>query len=360
MTFKTNVIALVVGALSYYLYKRPDFIVTFLPKYYDGYFVQYMYKDDRVNAGASKLPMITRMVPHEFSKLGGLKDLFDPHGYPKHVKNVIPEVDQDTVMNIMTRGNSGKKLRVITFEGQTDPHYSPTCAGLKVAKDVMFDEYVKNHLYSNSSHNSTYYYAGFEAITDASTVQEVLGIDTTQLGDYRLNNLFVSNFEKETFTAALHCAPIDSLSIQLVGTKTWFFMSPENLNEIPAVPIPTSFNLPLTDDELLERTKHLYVVTQGPGEALYFGPHWCHAVSTAPGPNLMLNIRYNNIPLMKRGPFGLFAKIFSRKILGRMLGGLPQENMQMFPVLYDTLVSKYSNCGPSAFMDIWRKYTSAA
>ena len=65
---------------------------------------------------------------------------------------------------------------------------------------VGFDEYARAHLFSNVSRNSSALYAGFEAITDADAVAEVVGVDITELGgrDYRLNQLFTSNFANGT------------------------------------------------------------------------------------------------------------------------------------------------------------------
>ena len=40
---------------------------------------------------------------------------------------------------------------------------------------VGFDEYARAHLFSNVSRNSSALYAGFEAITDADAVAEVVG-----------------------------------------------------------------------------------------------------------------------------------------------------------------------------------------
>jgi len=86
---------------------------------------------------------------------------------------------------------------------------------------------------------------------------------------------------------------------------------------------------------------------------MYFGPHWCHAVSTAPGPNLMLNMRYNAVPKLKKGPLSLVMKLFIRNFL-RPYGGRPQDNLLAFPLIYQDLNSYYDNCGPSeAFNSIY-------
>lgn len=171
--------------------------------------------------------------------------------------------------------------------------------------------------------------------------------------DYKQNNLFTSNFPHEIFTASMHCAPIDSLALQLIGTKTWIFASPEELNKIPAIPMPTSFFLPMTDDEVLSKMSTLHVVKQGPGDALYFGPHWCHAVSTAKGPNLMLNMRYFAKKKIFAGPWELTAKILFRLYISVRGTGLnPQDNHLLYPVIYDDLMHYFQNkCGFSHSFD---------
>jgi hypothetical protein len=348
-----NIFSFGVVYIAYLFYRNPDILITLLPQYYDGYFVHYMYPKNALNKGAKTIPILSKIIPKDFSTLGSLKDIFDPHGYPVHVKNVV-NVDQDRIMNIMTRGNKGKNMRLFSYHNFTSPHISPSCFSFRANHLASFDEFATNHLFKNVSHNHSFLYAGFESITDADTVKEVVGADIEVMGDYRQNNLFTSNFPREIFTAAMHCAPIDSVSIQLIGTKTWYFVSPDDLSNLNAVPVPTSFNLPMTDDELLEKVKNIYIVKQGPGEALYFGPHWCHAVSTAEGPNLMLNIRYNALDLIKKGPKKLLTKMMIRKYTGRIMGGLPQDNTKLFPILYDSLTNYYDQgCGESNFTAIW-------
>jgi len=209
-------------------------------------------------------------------------------------------------------------------------------------------------LFKKNAGNHSGLYAGFESITDPETLEELLGIDIAEMGEYRQNNLFASNFPAESIAATLHCAPIDSVSIQLIGTKTWYFVSPEDLAKLWAVPMPTSFNLPMTDDELLNAIPTLHVAIQRPGDAVYFGPNWCHVVSTSAGPNLMFNLRYKNIQKLKtQGPFSLFAKIVIR-MYTRTIGGRPQDNAINYPIIFNDLITYYDDCGLS---DAWIKIT---
>ncbi|CAM9134093.1 unnamed protein product, partial [Ectocarpus fasciculatus] len=334
--------------LGYVFVKHTDFVVTLLPKYYDGYFVQALYPRDKTNTGSiGKMPFISRVVPTKLT-MENLSQIFSPNGYPVHVKNIM-QVDQDKVIGIMAKRNKGRNMRMISFENWTTPHISPSCAMLKASVLASFDEYAESHLFSEVANNHSYLYAGFESITDPETIEEFTGLDIKTLGDYRQNNLFTSNFPKEILTAAMHCAPIDSLTLQLLGTKTWYFVSPEDLAKVQNIPMPTAFNLPMTDDELLAAFSNIHIVKQGPGDAMYFGPHWCHAVSTSPGPNLMMNMRYNNIPLVKKGPLSLTAKLMIR-YMTRTMGGLPQDNTIHFPVIYDDLNQYYDKCGESEGM----------
>jgi hypothetical protein len=341
-------LTLAVAVLAYVCTKHVDFVVTLLPKYYDGYFVRLLYSRDKKTTGTiGKLPFFSRVIPTDLT-MDTLGEIFNPLGYPVHVKNVM-NVDQDKVIGLMAERNKGRDMRMISFENWTTPHLSPSCAALKSSVIASFDDYAKSHLFSDVADNHSYLYAGFESITDRETIEEFTGLNLKSLGDYRQNNLFTSNFPHEILTAALHCAPIDSLTLQLLGTKTWYFVSPEDLAKIQNTPMPTAFNLPMTDDELLAAISNVHVVKAGPGDAVYFGPHWCHAVSTSAGPNLMMNMRYNNIPLVKKGPLSLTAKLMIR-MATRKMAGLPQDNTHLFPVLYDDLNQYFDNCGESEGM----------
>ncbi|KAH8054292.1 hypothetical protein JL722_9026 [Aureococcus anophagefferens] len=204
--------------------------------------------------------------------------------------------DQDEVVAFLSEKNKGKQMRMLNFEKYTDPHFSISCVkGL--------DE-------------GSPYYAGFEAITDTEDVEKVLGIKSDQMGgrDYKMNNLFTSNFQNDTASAGLHCAPIDSLSIQL----------------------------------LLKKVKHVHVVKQEPGDAIYFGPNWCHSVWTDAGPNVMFNLRYQSPKLLKGGPKYLFFKALFRGIKhGFKFGKNPQDNRVIFGDIYEYLNHYFTECGPS-------------
>jgi hypothetical protein len=355
---KATWIALLAAFVSFAVYRYPDFVVVLLPKYIDGHFIRLRYDKSLKNTGITHFPFISQIIPETNITVDNLRDIFDPNGFPRVVKNII-HTDQDKIMNILARDNAGKMLR--TFTGLTDLHFSPSCGKFRTPHSEPFDTYARSHMFSNVSWNHTLNYAGFESITDAETVAEITGLDVTQLADYRLNNLFTSNLPRELITATLHCAPIDSLTLQLVGTKTWIFVSPDDLTNYPNIPMPTFFNLPMTDDELLSKVKKLYVVKQQPGDAMYFGPNWCHAVSTSAGPNLMFNMRYNNIPLVKKSPKSLLFKIYARFALGRAIGGLPQENRMNFPIIYDEINEFFKDCGPSeAFSKIYKKILEVA
>ncbi|KAH8044855.1 hypothetical protein JL722_14514 [Aureococcus anophagefferens] len=146
-----------------------------------------------------------------------LDKIFNPRGYPTLLKGAFVK-DQDEVVAFLSEKNKGKQMRMLNFEKYTDPHFS----------------------ISASRAWTSPYYAGFEAITDTEDVEKVLGIKSDQMGgrDYKMNNLFVELPERHG-VGRLHCAPIDSLSIQLVGTKTWYFVGPDDLKDIPSTPLPT-------------------------------------------------------------------------------------------------------------------------
>lgn len=346
--------ALFVAAAGVFFYFRPDFLITMLPMYYDGYFVQHVYNGTRhkQNSGVNpKLePLISHIHPTEMSA-ENFKNMLSFPGYPVLIKNMVPTNDPDAILRKVSVGTKGRLMRMLSFENYSDPHFSPSCSTTSVKREeVNFDDFAGSHLFTNVSENHSPLYAGFEAITDPNTINDITGLDWQVLGDYKQNNLFTANLPRTIVTAPMHGAPIDSVAIQLIGTKTWFFVSPEDLAEIPNIPMPTAFNLPLTDDELLSRVKKILVVKAEPGDVLYFGPHWFHTVSTSAGPNLMFNFRYNAVPKVMQGPWSFAAKILFR-MSTRSVGSLPQDNKDKFPVIYMELNKFFTKCGPSTFFN---------
>lgn len=342
-----------VAYLAHLAYKNYDVLIVVMPKYYDAYLIRALFPRDKVNSGTTRVPIVSRILPSVINK-NDLRELLSPDGTPIFVKGVL-NVSQDTILEVMNRGNRGKTMRMLSYANRSTPHFSPSCATLRSRIVQEYSHFAESHLFSNVSDNHSPLYAGFEGITDPEILEEITGLDINQLGDYRLNNLFLANFPEETMTATLHFEPIESVAIQLVGTKTWYLVSPDQLSELKAIPMPTSFNLPLTDDELLSKLKVIHYVKAEPGDILYFGPHWGHAVSTSEGPNVMFTVRYNAVNKIKKGPVNISLKIFLR-FLTRNIGGLPQDNTDIYPLLYDDLNGYFGDCGPSG---TWLKIYNA-
>lgn len=325
-----------------------DIIITLAPKNLDFFIVEKMFSRHAKNTGVTREPMVSTILPTEGITKDNLQDVFHQSGFPTLVKGVL-KTDQDKIVTEMTKRNKGRDMRMLTYETWKSPHFSPSCGALESSITKSFDEYSTSHLFTDVADNHSFYYAGFEAITDAQTVNDMTGLDVESLGDYKQNNLFTSNFPHEILTATTHCAPIDSFTLQLIGTKTWFFVSPEDLAKVNAIPMPTSFPLPITDDDFISKVNNIYVLRQEPGDVMYFGPHWCHAVSTSKGPNLMMNMRYFSLPKLSKGPVKLFLKMMIRRFLSpRGAGKNPQENKALYPGIYDALSLWYNeDCGES-------------
>lgn len=360
MPSKIVVLSVVLIALVAMVWKKhPDIIITLAPKHLDFFILEKMFSRHAKNTGVTREPMVSTIMPTEGITKENLHKIFHEGGMPTLVKGVL-NTDQDKIVDEMTRRNKGKDMRMLTFEEWNTPHFSPSCGALESSITKSFDEYSTSHLYSNVAENHSYLYAGFEAITDAKTVNDMTGLDVETLGDYKQNNLFTSNFPHEILTASIHCAPIDSFTLQLIGTKTWFFVSPEDLANVDSIPMPTSFPLPITDDEFISKVKNVYVLKQEPGDVMYFGPHWCHAVSTAKGPNLMMNMRYKSLSKILTGPTKLTLKILIRRFLSdRGVGLNPQDNKLLYPGIYDALNKWYdTDCGVSEwFANLHKRVT---
>mmetsp|Transcript_5221 Transcript_5221/g.8604 ORF Transcript_5221/g.8604 Transcript_5221/m.8604 type:complete len:362 (+) Transcript_5221:54-1139(+) len=336
-----------------------DIIITLAPRHVDFYLLNMMFPDRMAkNTGVTREPMVSIIQPTEGITKDNIQDVIHKDGFPTLVKGVLSP-DQDKIVGHMIERNKGKNLRMLNFEDHTHAHFSSSCGRMEMATTKSFDDYSSSHLLSSKADNHSYLYAGFEAITEAQTVNDITGLDVESLGDYKQNNLFTSNFPHEVFTATTHCAPIDSLTMQLIGTKTWYFVAPEELADIPSIPMPTAFALPITDDELISKVKNIYVLRQEPGDVMYFGPHWCHAVSTAPGPNLMMNMRYKTLSKILNGPLKLAAKILMRTFVSNRGNGLnPQDNKSLYPGIYNALNNWFEDCGESTWFTALHRRTT--
>lgn len=157
---------------------------------------------------------------------------------------------------------------------------------------------------------------GFTSPIPESVLVDLYGFDVDKLfPDYLYYSMFISRLTRTRITAGLHCAPFESVGMQLYGKKTWFFVDPKQMgsriDHIIFGPI-TTFGL--TDDELLEQMGDVVVAETEPGDVLYFGPNQCHIVLTEEGNSVMFNFRYKpNVPkFFKLVPFNLWGKFFWR------------------------------------------------
>ena len=355
-------LVLVVAIIGFVVKVYPDFVIVCLPKYVDAYFMRALYERNRSNTGIISMPTVTTLIPTPNSN-HVIQDCLASNGNLVIVKNFLKineTSDRDIMMEKLRKANAGKELRLLNFEHWKIPHFSPSCSQGDVSTSNMpFDEYAEKYMIGENANNHTYLYAGFESITSPDDVEDVTGYDwRKELAEYRHNNLFISNFPKDIVTAPLHGAPSDSFSIQLLGTKVWYFVPPEEVASIPTIPMPTAFNLPMTDDELLSKLKNVIIVKQEPGDLVYFGPHWSHVVETYAGPNLMFNLRVKALKKMKEGPFNMFLKALIR-FKTRPLAAIPQDNRHIYPLLYSDINSYYPDCGPSeAFERIHKAHAS--
>ncbi len=342
-----------VAVVAYICKVHPDFVILVLPKYYDAYFMRALYPRDRKNEGATSLPLLSRLIPTPMSDHVIEDCLASKKGTPVLVKRFIDinvTRDRDVIVSKLEKANAGKSIRLLDFSKWNTPHFSTSCSNriLSGLEEIDFDVYARRHMLGDAANNHTFLYAGFESITSPDEVEDITRYNWREkTGEYKQNNLFISNFPHEIVTAPLHAAPVDSFSVQLFGTKTWYFISPEEFASFHNIPMPTLLSLPLTDDELIAKLKNVIVIKQEPGDLIYFGPNWGHVVSTSSGPNMMFNIRINAVPKVRSGPKSLFLKLAIR-IRTRVLSGTPQDTSTFnFPLLYDDLNSYYPDCGHS-------------
>ena len=350
------IIATIFVATQFHFYHT--FFIVLLPKTWDAKWVNYWFRRDLNNTGIESIPKVFRNSPNPYVS-GDVQRCVESSGGPRLLKNFVNASDSQALLRLLTKGNQGKEIRLLDYSKQDFSHFSPSCAN-KGAQDSLkmpFDQFAAAHLLGENVSSHSYYYAGFESITDRDVLKEITGYDWGLTGQpYNQNNLFVSNLPRDVLTAPLHAEPIDSFAVQLVGVKYWFLVAPEDVNSFPTIPLPTAFNLPMTDDKLIGKIPKIYVVKQEPGDLLYFGPHWGHVVITTEGPNLMFNVRIDAQWKVRNGPKGLLAKVaFRIRDPRRNVAGRPQDNTLNFPLIYDDLNSYYPTCGKSeAFTELER------
>lgn len=141
---------------------------------------------------------------------------------------------------------------------------------------------------------SSDYYAAFAKLEDAIAISslfnllEIPGINQTKI---LFEHAFISNFEKDTITAAWHAnAMSSSLAIQFVGSKTWLFVSPRITLGSDYFFSSIGAGL-VTPVQSPRKPYELYVYKSLPGDILFFSEAWSHTVMTHRGPNVMINFR---------------------------------------------------------------------
>jgi len=325
----------------------------FIPKPYDAQVLNLLFDLTATNDPNSwaPAPLLTYV---EHTPINNITEIVDPNGLPILVRNYVDPPSEKFILDTLIEKNKGRPIRVLDWRNRTENHISPACGGVPKNKITMnFEEYAAK---LESVRNL---YAGFEKLTDAEVVSKFLGFQMEDIipGQYKQNNLFLSNFDRTLMSAGLHCAPIDSVAIQLVGKKTWLLASPDQLAEVKAIPMPTFFPLSMTDDELFTKFSEFRVVEAGPGDALYFGPNWCHAVITHEGTNVMFNARFNARQKFLDGNKWNLLRLIFRKWT-RDFAGNPQDNVETQGPLYDTINNQFEDCKTSNRLEeIVKKFT---
>jgi hypothetical protein len=289
-----------------------------LPVPLDDYALHVIYKYNLHDRNAplddprTTMPTIVKVAPTEIT---GLDDLFTPTGAPTFARGfVTPPPLREMLEGLAAR--NGNRSSLFTRYSDLEDRYSYSCVQSPVVDanqresnrpflHVAFDEYVREGLLGAKASLQNLWH-GMEGpqhkhtLTTKEALEEVLdstGIATnlSTLGTFGVLTTFLANLEQDKMIAPMHCAgESDSLIIQLAGAKTWYFTTPQQLGTLPAIPCPVFLHLPMTDDELLERSGDtVYQITTMPGDVMVFGPGQCHAVITHAGPNVMFNIRYD-------------------------------------------------------------------
>lgn len=325
-------------------YYAPAWLLMIAPIPLDDWILRKMYPKNSNGHDPNYWAMDPFLTELQHKNISSLEEIFHPQGYPILSRNYVEKFDIEPLLERLLEANNGKKLRVFNFTEKLGTNHISACGGLpKKMENMNFEDFAGN------LEGMKNLYAGFESLTDIQVINELFGhgVDFSKLHPgYKQNNIFFSNFQETLMSAGMHCSPIDSLAVQLVGKKTWLLASPEQLSKLPSIPLPTFFPVGLNDDQTIDAVKHFIVVKAGPGDALYFGPNWCHAVISHEGPNVMFNLRYFAREKVLASPLGLLLKVLFRKMT-RTFGGNPQDNSIAQGPIYETVNNLYENCGKS-------------
>jgi len=330
--------------LALFIMKMPGFFVMLFPQPLNSWIFRALYYKEKVNDPNywTEKPMFS--YTEATKMIANRTEVFHSKGYPVVIRNFIDPPAIEHAMEVLKKANGKKELRVIEYAEDYKDHISVNCgsfSGFDLTKYWGFDEFAAG---LESGRNI---YGGFEGLTDPEAVSSLLGFDITTLSPlYLMNQMFVSNLNRNLMTAGLHCAPSDALAVQLVGKKTWLFSSPQQLTKTPYINMKGFFPIGYTDDELLDAIGDHRVVEVGPGDAVYFGPCWCHAVVTSAGYNLMFNMRYNSAAdTFRTMTVGEMVQVFIN-LISINWGGHPQEQHEKFGNLYTDVLNMYE-CGES-------------
>lgn len=287
-------------------------------------------------------PLLTELVP---SNISSLEDIFHPQGYPTLVRGFTKAYEPQPLLERLLEENRGKDMKVFNYSEAVRRGYNhiSACGGFPTKELFMKFEDMAENMDTVKD-----LFVVSEAIMNISFVSDLMGgVDLTSIHpEYNRNNFFFGNINKTVVTVGIHCAPTDSLSVQLTGRKVWFFISPEQFAKMRNMPIPVYMPMGYNDDQIIDFLKHFIVVKAGPGDILSFGPNWCHTVITYEGPNVMFNMRYMAKKKLKSGPLSLLLKLLFRKAT-RTFGDTQNNNHHSQGPIYNRLSNTFDNCGRS-------------
>lgn len=119
-------------------------------------------------------------------------------------------------------------------------------------------------------------FASFVPFLDEAAMADILpGIP---LGRFQADSNFISNFGQDVLSTAMHSASCVSYSFQAIGTKLWIFASPEDMEKMDAVSIPTNVPKGFSEAKYFAMQNNIPYVLVEDGDLMVFPPFWGHAV----------------------------------------------------------------------------------
>jgi len=214
------------------------------------------------------------------------------YGYPTLLKGYSNPAPFERLMTLMKNATLIDDVDVASVSDSDLDHLSSNCKKEWSHKQMSLYEMID--IMENEDRSV---YTGFQSPFENEEMNEMLGFNDMSeyvyIPRFYAYSFFFAKLAHAQMTAGIHCAPVESAAFQVMGKKTWLFWEPHHFaKNVPHMTFQGWFTKEQTDDELQAKLGRAFVMETEPGDYLYFGSGWCHAVLSEEGYGLLFTIRY--------------------------------------------------------------------